>query len=534
MLRTRLILAFGALVVVALVQLGFTWWATRAATLQSKKSNVTAQLLTHYLDVGANKQRLKVWFAQKMLTGDTATADRDQLISQMRLSLAALDVALEQSERLRADNDQAATAAIELERGTVALLKNNFDALMGTLRRTTPLAADTEKSAAWRDAIDLFDRLEGRDMRLLLADAVYRQRIANESATAALASEISRIRDAALFLALLVVTFSVIATFFFIARIQRPISRVVERTQAFAHGDYAEVPTSTSKDEFGRLERALEAMRAQLVVARERDQSVQSALERLVAERTRALSESYEALMQVDARRRQFFADIGHEVRTPITVIRGEAELALRGTTLNESDYRDSFLRIIDASENLTQRSNELIELARSEFADHKPEHVLRPIALIFRRTVDQAMAIAMPRSIGLALVIDDHFETAIVSCDAPKLSQAIMIVLDNAIRYSPSHTTVCVRGSVDHDQAIMSVEDQGIGFTASDREQVFTRHFRGDRARALRADGMGLGLTIAHAIVASHGGEIYIDADRHVGARVVIKVPLHYESTNR
>jgi two-component system, OmpR family, sensor kinase len=450
------------------------------------------------------------------------------------LSLVALDSALGEWDTLRESHDQSSSSAIEVERSTVALLKINFDALVGALRRTTPLAADTEKSEAWRDAIDLFDRLEGRDMRILLADAIYRQRIFNQSATAALASEISRIRDAALFLALLVASFSAVATLYFVARIQRPISRVVDRTQAIADGNYAELPTSASKDEFGRLERALEAMRARLAVARERDQSVQEALERLVAERTRALSESYEALMQVDARRRQFFADIGHEIRTPVTVIRGEAELALRGSALTASDFRDSFHRIINASENLTQRSNELIELARTEFADNKPEYVLQPVALILRRTIDQCRAIAMPRSIGLTLTFDDAFEAAVAACDAPKLSQALMIVLDNAIRYSPRHTKVSVYGIVGESHAIIAIEDQGIGFTESDRTQVFERHFRGERARAFRADGMGLGLAIAHAIITSHGGEIHIDANRLIGARVVIKIPLHHESTDR
>lgn len=528
MIRTRLVLVFSLLVALTLAQLGFSWWATRAAAEKLESITVAAALLTNYLDLGANKQRLKVWFAQSMLTGDSNRADRDVLIERMQSTFRALNQTIERWQVSADPKSAEENNALERERATVDVLTKNFVALVRVLDETPPLAIDTEKAKAWRNAIEVFDRSEGSDMRVLLADAVARQRNANEVLTGALDDQIKTLRNASLLISILISALGLLAMIYFVAKIQQPMARIFRRTNAIADGDYAAASPASSSDEFGGIERALEAMRSRLAQARERDLSIQAGLERIVAERTRELTQSYESLMDQDARRRQFFADIGHELRTPITVIRGEAEVALRGGEKAATEYRASLSRIVDASDSLTQRSNELIQLAKADAGDRTFEYAVRQIRPIVQQAVDQALGLALPREIALIYREEASFANVHVRCDQPRLSQVLMIVIENAIRYSPLASKIVVTGRVVGDRALIEIADEGIGFSAEEKSRVFERYFRGERARELRADGMGLGLAMAHAIMTAHGGSIRIDSNVPTGALVTVEIPCH------
>lgn len=528
MIRTRLVLVFSLLVALTLAQLAFSWWATRAAAEKSESITVAAALLTNYLDLGANKQRLKVWFAQSMLTGEANRADRDVLIDRMQNTFRALNQTIERWQRSADPRSTDERDAIARERATVGVLTNNFAALVRVLDETPPLAIDTEKAKAWTNAIDVFDRSEGSDMRVLLADAVARQRNANEELTRALENQIKTLRNASLLISVLISALGVLAMIYFVAKIQHPMARIFRRTNAIAEGDYVAANPASSNDEFGRIERALEAMRLRLAQARERDLSIQAGLERIVAERTRELSQSYESLMDQDARRRQFFADVGHELRTPITVIRGEAEIALRGGEKTATDYRASLARIVDASENLTRRSNELIQLAKADSGDRSFEYAVCPVHPVVQQAVDQALGLALPRAIALNYRAEAAFEHAQVRCDQPRLSQVLMIVIENAIRYSPTGSNILVTGRVVEERALIEIADEGIGFSAEEKTRVFERYYRGERARELRADGMGLGLAMAHSIMIAHAGSIRIESNVPTGALVTVEIPCH------
>ena len=519
MIRTRLTLAFALLVLLAVAQGVFTFWATRTAALNAERSVVATGLLNDYLDLGANKQRLKVWFAQYTLTGDAPTSVRDSLLAKMVASLTHLGQLAERDLTL-------APRASGGEVATVASLETNFAALRSAIMSASARQADIAQADAWRNLIFVFDRSDGRDMRTVLDEAIRRQRVASEAAELALSDALSRTRIASSVLAILAAILGITAVVYFVRRLQRPFADLVVATEAIAHGDYAHQSDATRKDEFGLIAERLNNMATQLSIAQQSGETVRLALDAAVTERTAELTRSYETLTQIDARRRLFFADISHELRTPVTIIRGEAEISLRGPTRDAEDYQAALRRIISASVQLGERVAELLQLARDDA--EQSVFNLAPCALndVVTAALHKAEAIAAYRDVSMALT-QNLTPDITVQADASRLLQALVIVLDNAVRYSGRSAAVTVSTRSDDGVASLIIEDQGIGIAADEFEHLFERHYRGGRARAMRPDGVGLGLVIARAIIAAHHGEIEVQDNQPCGTRVCITLPL-------
>ena len=519
MIRTRLTLTFTLLVVLAATQGVFTLWATRTAALNAERSVVATGLLNDYLDLGANKQRLKVWFAQSTLTGDAPTSVRDTLLGKMAASLTHLSQL--------ADRDLILTPrASGGERPTLASLDANFDALRNAILAASARQTELPQADAWRNLILVFDRSDGRDMRTVLDEAVRRQRLESEAAELALDQALSRTRIASSVLAILAALLGIAAVVYFVRRLQRPFADLVAATEAIARGNYAYRSDARRDDEFGRIAERLNVMAAQLAIAQRSSESIRSALDEAVVARTAELTRSYETLAKIDARRRLFFADISHELRTPVTIIRGEAEISLRGPPRDASEYQAALRRIVSASVQLGERVAELLQLARDDVEQSVFNLVPCTLADIVATALHKAEAIAAYRCVAVALEQDLRADSTVLA-DADRLLQALVIVLDNAVRYSGRNAHVNVMIRADDGIASVIIEDRGIGIAADEFEHLFERHYRGNRARAMRPDGVGLGLVIARAIITAHHGDIKVNNNQPCGTRVCITLPL-------
>ena len=542
MIRTRLGIAFVAMVFLAMAQGFFTLWATYSAAQHAERSVVATNMLNHYLELGANKQRLKVWFAQSALAGDTLDIAKDGLLEKMSQSLTELQELLPRDAALSPNG-------VSTESSTLQLLLRNFGLLKTSVQGTRFQQVDlnapaSDQSKAWTDLITIFDRSDGMDLRTVLEEAVVRQRATSDRAEVELAIALSQIRQASLWLTFTAIVLGLFAVVYFIKRMQRPFEDLVRTTSAISQGDYdyRTLPARSRHpdDEFGLIAQQLQALSIKLMAAREQNEHLRQGLDDTVAAKISDVTRSHEALMRIDTRRRQFFTEVSHELRTPVTVIRGEAEIALRGTAHRESDYRACLTRIVDASTDLGNRVHDLLQVA---IADTGPYAVqLRPvhISVVLKAALQQMAAVAENRNIRLSQageVLSAQLESAVVKADPDRLKQALTIVLDNAVRYSeaPGHIEVVVNLGVHQRELQIIVRDQGIGLTESECLGVFERHFRGDAARNMRPDGAGLGLTIAQAIVVAHHGEITIKNNvthdlagpRARGACVTISLPL-------
>ena len=542
MIRTRLGIAFAAMVFLAMAQGFFTLWATYSAARHAERSLVATNMLNHYLELGANKQRLKVWFAQSALAGDTLEVTKNNLLEKMSQSLNELQKLAPRDAALSPGGISTESTVLQLLSRNFALLKTSVQSIQFQI--TDPIAPASDQSRKWLDLISIFDRADGLDMRTVLEQAVIRQRATSERAEAELTSALSRIRLANVWLTLTATALGLFAVAYFVKRMQRPFEDLVQATSAISQGNYnyCRLPgrTHNPADEFGLIANQLQALALKLTAAREQNEHLRHGLDDAVAAKISDVTRSHEALMRIDTRRRQFLTEVSHELRTPVTVIRGEAEIALRGTAYQDGDYRACLIRIVDACSDLGKRVQDLLQVAISDNGPYAMQLRPTPIGVVLKAALEQMAAVAENRNISLSDTVDvlsPQVEGLMVKADPDRLRQALTIVLDNAVRYSeaPGHVEVLV--SLDSQQNIVRiiVRDEGIGLTESECSGVFERHFRGEIARSMRPDGAGLGLTIAQAIVVAHHGEITIqnnvspDASgtRARGACVTITLPL-------
>ena len=221
---------------------------------------------------------------------------------------------------------------------------------------------------------------------------------------------------------------------------------------------------------------------------------------------------------------RRFMADAAHELRTPITVLRSQAEVVLQRER-NAEAYVEALRRVESEAVRLGATVEDLLTLARADAGERAPE---RRRVFLDDLALDAASgARALAETRGVALEVG-AFEEAVVSGDAALLRQLLMIVLDNAVKFTPAGGRVRVSAAAPGGQAEVVVEDTGIGITPEQLPHVFERFYRGDpaRARADGAEGAGLGLAIARWIADAHGARIEVTSEPGRGTRVAIVFP--------
>lgn len=227
-----------------------------------------------------------------------------------------------------------------------------------------------------------------------------------------------------------------------------------------------------------------------------------------------------EMLASLDGAYRQqqrFVSDVSHELRTPLTTIRGNAELLASGETCPE-EQREAISQVRRESERLSRLVNELLVLAR---ADAEEAFVPRLVRLdeLLMEAFAELRGVAGPR---LKVRAIDPIE---VRGEADRLKQLFVVLIDNALRYAPDGS-VEISLTDDGADAVLRVEDDGIGIAAADLPRVFDRFYRGDAARQVNAAGSGLGLAIARWIVERHDGRIWLDSRPSQGTLVTVRIP--------
>ncbi|MEO8910945.1 MAG: ATP-binding protein [Gemmatimonadaceae bacterium] len=218
---------------------------------------------------------------------------------------------------------------------------------------------------------------------------------------------------------------------------------------------------------------------------------------------------------------RRFMADAAHELRTPITVLRIHAEVALQQPR-DAANYVSALNGIEAEARRLGGIVDSLLVLARADSGERQIEHerlYLDDVA------IDAAAAAqVVGRQKGVTVIVEE-FEEAPVVGDPALIRQAIMILLDNAMKFTDAGGEVRVGVSMRQGFPTFVVQDTGIGIKPEDLSRVFQRFFRGDTARS-RTDGAGLGLSIASWIAQEHGAEILVTSEPGRGTRVAVKFP--------
>jgi heavy metal sensor kinase len=220
----------------------------------------------------------------------------------------------------------------------------------------------------------------------------------------------------------------------------------------------------------------------------------------------------------------QFTADASHELRTPISLIRTEAEIALRKSR-DEAEYQESLRHILQEAERTTSLIEELLSFARvdagRESLDIRRMNVgdtVRQIAANWQH----AMASRQMHFTSKVPIGDVY-----VAGDMTALSRLLNILLDNAVKYTPSPGTIDLILEAKDKSALITVRDSGIGISDEDRPRIFERFYRADKARSRELGGSGLGLAIAEWIVTQHLGKVTIESTPGQGSSFLVTLPL-------
>ena len=528
MFRLRLSLAFAVLVALVCSQAAWVYWGAKRVDDFARHSRLTGDILAELLELSANKQRLRVWAAQQLMDANAQPETRDRLLDAMRAGASQLD---DMARRYQESWQQIAErdgTAVPPEVGelvaTSQLLDANIIQVRNQLVQLQPLRRDAQYAAVWQQISLVFDTTHGRDLRQLVNGAIERQRKAVPIARKATERGLDTLRRQAVALAVLTIVAALLLAPYLIRRLKRPLDRLVEGTRALQGGDLDHRIEPGSHDEFERVAEHFNAMAAELQQHRKRADATRRELEDAVLARTRELEVAHQTLTRLDERRRQLFADLSHELRTPATSIRGEAEIALRGGDRSAEEYRQTLGRIVGGVKQLTAVVTDLLLIARAE-AD---QLVIRPDWLDLRalvaETAEQGRTLA--RVHGVQLHLDLGEEELTVQADGERLGQAILILLDNAIRYSKPGGRVWFSLARHDAQACITVRDEGIGIDRKELASVFDRFVRGQRARQHRADGTGIGLSIAQSIVHAHRGGIQLASEPDQGTEATITLP--------
>lgn len=527
MFRRRLQFALGTLAVAALLQGAVAWWAIDVASTQVHRGRIASDVLNAVLELSASKQRLRQWATQSWLGPGADPALRDRLLADMSSTLERIDGLSRLGATLH--DDEAARDELRRRAQALQVLRQSLRELRAALQQAHPSTATPPPS--WDALNRMFDTTQGQDLRTLLAESIAREQVAVSRERAAADRSLRLVSGLALGTTLALGLGAALLSLHFARALRQPLDALRSAAEALRAGDLSHRIGYTRVDEFGEVARTMNGLAAQLAEHQRREADARQRLEGLVQVRTAELQTALHDAQLQDARRRQLFADISHELRTPTTAIRGEAEIALRGADKPVADYQLALDRIADASRHLGHVIDDLLTLARHDLDDlgqrHLPLSPLQPLD----EALEQAQAAAHRQQVRLRCEGDTPTDTQVLG-DAMRLRQLFGIVLDNAIGYSAAQGEVVVRHGVDAEHPTgpmwwVKVIDRGVGIPADELPQVSQRHFRGSAARRLRPQGQGLGLAIARALIKAHGGGFDLDSTPGEGTEVVILLPV-------
>jgi PAS domain S-box-containing protein len=227
---------------------------------------------------------------------------------------------------------------------------------------------------------------------------------------------------------------------------------------------------------------------------------------------------------ELDTMKSEFVATVSHDLRSPLTLMRGYATMLPMVGELNEQ--QQSYARkIISGVENMSQLVNNLLDLGRIE-GGVGLELGRVPVLDILERVTGSLQQQAEQKKVTLKLELPKDMPHA-VQADAALLYQAVYNLVENAIKYTPEEGCVTIAVQSDPEALILEVTDTGIGISAEDLPRLFEKFFRGSQREARAQHGSGLGLAIVHSIAERHGGRVWVESQPGKGSTFRLLIPL-------
>jgi two-component system phosphate regulon sensor histidine kinase PhoR len=227
---------------------------------------------------------------------------------------------------------------------------------------------------------------------------------------------------------------------------------------------------------------------------------------------------------RLERMRAEFMANVSHELKTPVTSIRGFAETLLDGALYNHRSAEEFVNIINDEANRLSRLVNDLLELSRIEFREVKPQLMPLDLTSKIKEIVDMMEPRFRKKNLSLDAVLPNN--PVIVQADSYMIRQTIENLLDNSLKYTPEGGQVTIMLLSEPEEAVVVVEDNGVGIPPQDLSRVFERFYRVDKTRSRKLGGTGLGLAIVKHIVSAHGGRVWAESEPGRGSSFYFTLP--------
>jgi len=236
-------------------------------------------------------------------------------------------------------------------------------------------------------------------------------------------------------------------------------------------------------------------------------------------------AEMVQQLRNLDQAKSDFVSSVSHELRTPLTSIRGYVEMLIDGDAGELDAEQQQMLGVVERNaDRLLALIEDLLTLSRIESGSFR----VAPAPVRLGEITEGLLAemVAQPSAQGVQLVGEIESDLPPVLGDAGQLERVLMNLLSNAIKFSPDGGRVVVRASVDGDEVVLEVSDEGMGIPMDEQEKLFSRFFRSSAAQERAIQGTGLGLVIVKSIVENHHGRIDVRSLPGDGTTFTVRLP--------
>lgn len=265
----------------------------------------------------------------------------------------------------------------------------------------------------------------------------------------------------------------------------------------------------------------------------EQIQDFNATLRQRIEEATKELRASNEQLQRLDEAKDEFVSMASHQLRTPLTSVKGYISMVLEGDVGKISKMQRQLLdEAFTSSERMVHLINDFLNVSRLQTGKFIIEARPTDLAKIISQEVESLQTTANAHD--LKLHYDGPPSSPILYIDESKVRQVVMNFIDNAIYYSHEHTTIDVKLTLENGEAVLTVKDSGIGVPKNEQTHLFTKFFRATNARRQRPDGTGVGLFLAKKVVDAHGGRIIFESTEGEGSMFGFRLPIKKLSTAR
>ncbi len=230
-------------------------------------------------------------------------------------------------------------------------------------------------------------------------------------------------------------------------------------------------------------------------------------------------------LRRLENLRKDFVANVSHELKTPLTALRAALETLLDGALEDPTHARDFLQTAQDQTERLQRLIEDLLTLSRLE----RPDTALSPAFCQIKEVTQRVLKALDPVATAERVTLQAEFPAPdlSLSMNADELTQVLFNLIDNAIKFNRPNGRVTIRGKQEGEEAVIEVEDTGVGIPPEDQPRIFERFYRVDKARTRERGGTGLGLAIVKHLVENRGGTVTVSSPPHKGTTFTLRLPI-------